>query len=1072
MPDAPTVPPHAVDDFLTPESAFAPNEGPGDIDGNVFTNDLNEDDVPVQLVEVGTDGAAGEWIDGDNGGRFRILADGSVDFDARDDFEDLAPGETRTTEITYTIGFEGPAATFDVMLLQDLSGSFYDDLENLRVQLPEVIETLNADYDAEFGVASFVDKPYNNFGSRPDYVYRTDLAVTGDIAAVEASLDALTVLGGGDYPESQLEALLQLALRAEKEDYPSIAQVAEALRAADITPVFAVADYVMAEYQALVEEMGFGTVVELTSDSSNLVEAILEGINEAGGRSTATVTALVSGDASDAPVIEEIGIDGELREGSPITFDVFAYDPRYGGEGGGDFTYAFDFDGDGKTDLVNTTGRATFVYDDDGPQTMSVRVSNEDGDTRREEISFDIANAPVTLALDPIEGPISTGGKVVLTGTITDPGLADTFKLVIDWGEKGPGGKQTLTFGASPTGTQTFSVTHKYTAGSSGPTPDGYQIKGTLFDDDGSRDIDFVSVEIDNAAPTVALDRVAAIDENGIAVLTGTVGDLDPGETLTLKVDWGDETTVETVKFEDAGSQSSFRLTHRYRDDRPGGLDDSYQITATVRDGQGATDEATRTAKVRNVDPSFDGGTRADIPGGGPVSFTRQVGFSGAFADAGLLDEHDITIRWGDGKSINSLTDPAAFEMTDTANGARFKAGHNYAEGGVYGLTTIVKDDDGGTDTTRQKIFVTGMRLADDGEIQIVGGRGGANVYLFSDRGPSSGARSDLAAAPAGNNIVVVDTDILGGMKQTFDMEAVERVFFRGSEARDVFIMFEGIAEESFIDGRGGDDDLRGGSSRDHIKGGNGADLLFGQLGRDTLNGGLGNDQLFGDFDGPAGGGSADVLAGKRGNDTLVGGRGGDDLSGDLGRDWLAGGHGSDDMRGGKGSDVMFGDTDMLEGLGGPLEARGAGPSALRVLPGGDMPQAVTLLRDGNDTMDGGEGNDLMFGQGGNDDMSGGAGDDTMDGGRGNDLLRLGGGRNVVVFDGGDGRDTVWGFGAAKGDVIDLRELGRAAIEDAADVLALARQVEGNVVLDLGGTDRIVLVDTLLTSLTEDAFWV
>lgn len=1121
MPDAPTVPPQAVDDYLEPDDAFAPDEGSGDTDGNVFDNDINEDDVPFELIEVGADGAPGEWVDGDDGGRFRILADGKVDFDAEDDFEDLAPGETRTTEVTYTIGFEGPASTFDVMLLQDLSGSFYDDLENLRVLLPEVMETLNADYDAEFGVASFVDKPYNNFGSRPDYVYRTDLAVTDDMAAVEASLDELTVLGGGDGPEAQLEALLQLALRAdsdevsyredvqrivvlttdasfhregdfdttlngkpvpdndgdavaEKEDYPSIGMVAEALQAADITPVFAVTSSVMAEYEALVEEMGFGTVVELTSDSSNLVEAILDGIDQAGGRSTATVSAQVSGDLSNAPVIEEVTVDGELREGSPITLEAFAYDPWYYGEGGGEssLTYAFDFDGDGETDVLNTIGRATFVYDDDGPQTVSVRVSNDNGDTRRQDVDLDIANAPVMLALDPVEGPISTGDKVVLTGTITDPGVADTFELIINWGEKGPGGKQTLLFDASPTGTQTFSVSHRYSEASSGPSPDSYEIKGTLFDDDGSRDIDLVSVEIENAAPTVTLDRVAAIAENGVAVLTGTVGDTDPGETLTLKVDWGDETTLETVKFEDAGSQTSFRLTHRYRDDQPGGLDDKYEITATVRDGQGATDEATRMANVRNVAPSLDGGTRADIPDGGPVSYSRQLGYSGAFADVGPVDEHDVTIHWGDGSSTNSLDNPAAFTMTDTADGARFTTAHNYDDGGVYRIKTVVKDDDGGSDVTRQKIFVTGMRLSDDGEIQFVAARGGINAYLFSDRGPASDERSDLGVAPADNNIVVLDTDLRGGMQQTFDLEEVERVFFRGSDQRDVFVMFEGFADESFIDGRGGEDDLRGGSSRDHIKGGNGADLLFGQLGRDTVDGGLGNDQIFGDFDGPAGGGAADVLMGKRGNDTVVGGRGEDDLSGNMGRDWLAGGHGGDTVMGGKGADVMFGDTDMLEGRGGPLATRGDGPSALRALPGEDRPQAVTLLRDGADLMDGGEGNDLMFGQGGDDDMRGGLGNDTMDGGIGNDLLRLGGGRDVVVFDGGDGRDTVWGFAPGTGDVIDLRELGRAAIADAGDVLARARQVEGDVVLDLGGTDRIVLVNTLLTNLTEDAFWV
>ena len=781
-----------------------------------------------------------------------------------------------------------------------------------------------------------------------------------------------------------------------------------------------------------------------------------EAVDPQGNRTPATVVIDVTAIGAP-PVIEEIGAAGMRREGDLITFTVFASDEDE--EEG--LTYAFDFDGDGEADVVNGSGVAKHAFDDNGGKSVSVTVTDSNGNVATETLELDIANAPPVVALS--EEPQVDGGKVKISGTITDPGTGDSFEVVIDWGEKGPGRFETLTFEPSPNGKQKFTATHTYEGAGE------YTIKARVTDDDGGTDVDVIGIEIENQAPTVTLDPVSPIKENGVAVLTGTVGDRDAGETLTLKVDWGDETTIEKVVLEDAGSGSTFRLTHVYRDDRPGGLDDTYEITATVLDGRGGRDEATRTAVVRNVAPEIDGGTRAELPGGGPVSYSSQVGFSGAFADVGSIDEHDITIRWGDGKTTSTTTNPDRFEMVRDAGGTRFKTTHNYSEGGVYRIGTVVKDDDGGSDVKLQKIFVAGMRLSDDGEILIIADQGASHVYLFTDRGPSGNEEAGLGAAPASNNLVVVNTDIRSDVGGTYERSDVERVFFRGSEARDTFVLLDGIAEETLILGRGGADDLRGGSSRDHIKGGNGSDLLFGQLGRDTIDGGFGNDEIFGDFDAPGIGGS-DVLIGRKGNDTIIGGAGGDDISGNMGRDWLAGGFGQDSVSGGAGSDVLFGDDDTFAPENGPLAGREGGPSALRIRPGDDVPDVVERTGDAGDIMDGGAGNDLMFGQGGDDEMSGGSGDDTMSGGQGNDLLRLGGGANVVVFDRGDGRDTVEGF--TRDDVIDLTELDRAVIGDAADVLDRAQQVEEDVVLDLGGGDQIRLVGVSLTSLTEDAFLV
>lgn len=246
----------------------------------------------------------------------------------------LRPGGEVTLSIDVEVRELPPK--FDVFLVQDLSGSFYNDLPNVQAQFPSLVEGLSAESDVAFGVGSFVDKPTGSFGSegytytygdytysRPaDYVYKTDLAVSEDAAVVQEALNALSTLSGADWPESQLEALVQTALRGdeigfrdgaqkfvvlstdapphvagdyadasegandydtelEDEDYPDPAIVGELLKSAGITPVFAVTAAYVDTYQALVDSWGVGSVTELASDSSNLVDAITSGIKAA-----------------------------------------------------------------------------------------------------------------------------------------------------------------------------------------------------------------------------------------------------------------------------------------------------------------------------------------------------------------------------------------------------------------------------------------------------------------------------------------------------------------------------------------------------------------------------------------------------------------------------------------------------------------------------------------------------------------------------------------------------------------------------------------------------------------------
>lgn len=213
-----------------------------------------------------------------------------------------------------------PTNLTDFVLLQDLSGSFIDDLPILQDLAEPLVTTLRRrDADTQFAVASFIDKPQEPFGAPDDFVYRTDLALTARRDDVIDSLDALSTQDGGDDPEAQLEALLQVALRTDElgfradsnryvllstdaefhvagdgalglppitnpnngdavidadEDYPDIAQVKTALEDNNIIPIFAVTPDVREFYEDLVDELDRGAVVTLLEDSSNYTDAL------------------------------------------------------------------------------------------------------------------------------------------------------------------------------------------------------------------------------------------------------------------------------------------------------------------------------------------------------------------------------------------------------------------------------------------------------------------------------------------------------------------------------------------------------------------------------------------------------------------------------------------------------------------------------------------------------------------------------------------------------------------------------------------------------------------------------
>ncbi|NHZ98355.1 calcium-binding protein [Massilia sp. CCM 8734] len=193
-----------------------------------------------------------------------------------------------------------------------------------------------------------------------------------------------------------------------------------------------------------------------------------------------------------------------------------------------------------------------------------------------------------------------------------------------------------------------------------------------------------------------------------------------------------------------------------------------------------------------------------------------------------------------------------------------------------------------------------------------------------------------------------------------------------------------------------------------------------------------------------SGGADADILTGKSNNDDLRGFDGDDQLNGMGGNDTLDGGAGKDTLAGGSGNDSYVADaTDVIiEDAGGGLDQvtsaasltlaghveiltlSGAAPAdgignALDNLLKGNAGANLLDGLDGIDLLQGGAGNDgltdalgrasLLDGGAGIDCLVGGSGNDMFISGKGADTITTGTGADLIVFNRGDGVDTVLG---------------------------------------------------------------
>lgn len=288
-----------------------------------------------------------------------------------------------------------------------------------------------------------------------------------------------------------------------------------------------------------------------------------------------------------------------------------------------------------------------------------------------------------------------------------------------------------------------------------------------------------------------------------------------------------------------------------------------------------------------------------------------------------------------------------------------------------------------------------------------------------------------------GNDVIIGDKALLNAAHDGTPPHGLS-IFGRGGHDRIV-----GSAFDDVIDGGAGRDTIRAGDGHDFIHSSAGDDLVFGGAGNDNIRWGSGNS------------------AHNPGNDTIYGGAGYDLIN-----VWIKDGDvwPSNEAVGIPGVTVIIDAVRSDNSFDGRAHTDIGGSATLRFYGfelgwthwGNDRITAANATVRGDGTgvnFNGRWGHDHLVGSRGDDTLVGDDGKDTVIGGAGDDEIWIGqerrgdGDRDVLVFNRGDGHDTVFGFEAGR-DVLDLG--GRSHT---------ARETAGGTVLSVSGGDTILLAD-------------
>jgi PKD repeat protein len=301
----------------------------------------------------------------------------------------------------------------------------------------------------------------------------------------------------------------------------------------------------------------------------------------------------------------------------------------------------WDLDDDGTFDppVVGVGIPVTVSRRDDGDVTVRLRITDDEGATGTTSHVVRFANAvPVITLADNLA---IVDGRVTRSGVATDAGIDDTHTATIDvdTGDVVPGVPLALV--PDGAGRYIFAIDHTY------PTPGPRTISITVCDDDHAPS---GQPPVEGCATSTFAIEVPPprVNQPPVAVVTGPTTALE-GQTVVLSAETSrDDRAIASYAW-DIGNDSTIDGTGTTqsvtaRNDGP------VTVSLTVTDDEGATATTTHVVTFSDVPAQIVLNDDLVIAEDGTV--TR----SGRLVDPGLDDIHVVTVDWGDGSPVETVT--------------------------------------------------------------------------------------------------------------------------------------------------------------------------------------------------------------------------------------------------------------------------------------------------------------------------------------------------------------------------------------------------------------------------------